>query len=339
VVTSERARLTLRARAREPRKWRDQSKIVAGLRRENLSTVVSDLFVTDTARYADLLLPATMQAEQSDLMVTWGHLYMMLNQPAIAAPGECVPNVELFRRLAKTMGFSDPYWDMTDDEMLTEFYDWDAPQLKGITLARLKDEGFLRLDVGDPDTRAPHALGGFKTPSGKCEFKASAAETGNFVVPVWRSMYEAMQPGEPVDPLPDYLPPFETPQTSPELAKRFPLNLVSPKPHAFLNTQYGNEPLQQRRQGEQIVLMHPTDAEARRVRAGDYVRIFNDRGALEARAELSPDVMPGLVLAHVGYWASLNRGGTSVNVLSADRHACLGQSGTYSDNLVEVVAV
>jgi anaerobic selenocysteine-containing dehydrogenase len=91
-----------------------------------------------------------LQAEQYDLMVTWGHLYMMLNQPAIPARGECVPNVELFRRLAKTMGFDDPYWDMTEDEMLQEFYDWNSPQLKGITLDLLKEHGFMRLNVGDP---------------------------------------------------------------------------------------------------------------------------------------------------------------------------------------------
>ena len=218
-----------------------QAKIVQGLQREDLFTVVSELFITDTARYADILLPSTMQGEQYDLMVTWGHLYMMLNQPAISAPGECIPNVELFRRLAKTMGFDDAYWDMTDDEMLLEFYDWDSPQLQGITLDLLKEKGYMRLNVGDPDKRVPHAEGNFKTPSGKCEFKSSAAANGNFVVPVWRSMYEGMQPGEPIDPLPDYIPPYESPGSNPDLAKRYPLSIVSPKPHAFLNTQYGNE--------------------------------------------------------------------------------------------------
>jgi anaerobic selenocysteine-containing dehydrogenase len=132
-----------------------QAKLVQGLQREDLFTVVSELFVTDTARYADILLPATMQGEQYDLMVTWGHLYMMLNQPAIPAPGECIPNVELFRRLAKTMGFDDAYWDMTDDEMLLDFYDWDSPQLQGITLDLLKERGYMRLNVGDPDKRLP----------------------------------------------------------------------------------------------------------------------------------------------------------------------------------------
>jgi anaerobic selenocysteine-containing dehydrogenase len=313
-----------------------QAKIVQGLQREDLFTVVSELFITDTARYADILLPSTMQGEQYDLMVTWGHLYMMLNQPAIAAPGECIPNVELFRRLAKTMGFDDAYWDMTDDEMLLDFYDWGSPQLQGITLDLLKQKGYMRLNVGDPDKRVPHAEGNFKTPSGKCEFKASAAANGNFVVPVWRSMYEGMQPGEPIDPLPDYIPPFESAGSNPELAKRYPLSIVSPKPHAFLNTQYGNESRQQGRQGEQKVWLHPTDARQRNIGEGTAVRVFNDRGAFEGLAELSEDLMPGLVMANVGYWPSLNRSGTSVNSISSDKHCTFGQAGSYSDNLVEV---
>jgi anaerobic selenocysteine-containing dehydrogenase len=313
-----------------------QAKIVQGLQREDLFTVVSELFITDTARYADILLPSTMQGEQYDLMVTWGHLYMMLNQPAIAAPGECIPNVELFRRLAKTMGFDDAYWDMTDDEMLLDFYDWGSPQLQGITLDLLKQKGYMRLNVGDPDKRVPHAEGNFKTPSGKCEFKASAAANGNFVVPVWRSMYEGMQPGEPIDPLPDYIPPFESAGSNPELAKRYPLSIVSPKPHAFLNTQYGNESRQRGRQGEQKVWLHPTDARQRNIGEGTAVRVFNDRGAFEGLAELSEDLMPGLVMANVGYWPSLNRSGTSVNSISSDKHCTFGQAGSYSDNLVEV---
>jgi anaerobic selenocysteine-containing dehydrogenase len=311
-----------------------QAKIVQGLQREDLFTVVSELFVTDTARYADILLPASMQGEQYDLMVTWGHLYMMLNQPAIPAPGDCIPNVEMFRRLAKTMGFMDSYWDMTDDEMLLEFYDWNAPQLQGITLDLLKEKGYMRLNVGDPDKRAPHAHGNFKTPSGKCEFKSSVA--ANFVVPVWRSMYEAMQPGEPVDPLPDYIPPYESAESNPELAKRFPLSIVSPKPHAFLNTQYGNEQRQRVRQGEQKVLIHPRDADERDIQSGSPVRVFNDRGSFEGLAELSDDLVPGLVMANVGYWPSLNRSGTSVNSISSDKHCSLGRAGSYSDNLVEV---
>lgn len=314
----------------------EQGKLVEGLLREDLFTVVSELFVTDTARYADLVLPATMQAEQLDLMVTWGHLYLMLNQPAIEPPGECVPNVELFRRLAKTMGFDDDYWKLTDREMLQEFYDWDAPQMKGITLEKLEDVGFMRLDVGLPHERAPHAEGKFKTASGKCEFKSSLAEGGNFVVPVWRSMYEGFQSGEPVDPLPDFIPPFESESEAPELNRRYRLSMISPKPHAFLNTQYGNEQVQQRRQGEQVVGLHPSDAKSRGISSGEYVRVFNDRGTFEGRAAVSDDISEGMVLANVGHWPSHNRSGTSVNATTSGNHSGLGMAGTYSDSRVEV---
>jgi anaerobic selenocysteine-containing dehydrogenase len=314
-------------------------QIVEGLKREDLFTVVSELFITDTARYADLLLPATMQAEQYDLMVTWGHLYVMLNQPAIPAPGECIPNVELFRRLARIMGFDDEYWGLTYDEMLMRCYDWTSPQMQGITLDLLKERGYMRLNVGTPDKRAPHALGNFKTPSGKCEFKSSMAVNGDFVVSVWRSGYEAMQPGTPVDPVPNYIPSHEAPGADAGLATRYPLNMVSPKPHAFLNTQYANEPVQQRRQGEQLIVIHPSDAAARKIGQGSYVRVFNDRGSFEARAELSEDVMAGLLMTNVGHWPSLNRTGTAVNSTTPPRHSNLGQAGAYSDNLVDVEQV
>ena len=315
------------------------SKIVEGLKREDLFTVVSELFVTDTAKYADLLLPATMQAEQYDLMVTWGHLYVMLNQPAIPAPGECVPNIEMFRRLAKTMGFDDEYWRLSLDEMLMRSYDWESPALAGITLDLLKEKGYMRLNVGMPDKRTPHAEGNFKTPSGKCEFKSSMAENGDFVVSVWRSGYEALQPGTPVDPVPNYIPAHEAAATSPALAKRYPLNMVSPKPHAFLNTQYANEAMQQRRQGEQLIVIHPTDAAARKIEHGSYVRVFNDRGSFEARAELSEDVMAGLLMTNVGHWPGLNRTGTAVNSTTPPTLSMMGHAGTFSDNLVEVARV
>lgn len=313
-----------------------QSKIVKGLLRDDLFTVAHEHFITDTARYADIVLPAAMQAEQYDLMVTWGHLYMMLNMPAIETPGECLPNVEMFRRLAKVMGFTDDYWSMSDDELLLDFYDWDSPQLKGITLDLLKEKGYARLNVGMPDKRAPHAKGNFKTPSGKCEFKASMAAQGNFVVPVWRSMYEGEQLGTYVDPLPDYVPPFESPASNPELAARFPLNMISPKPHGFLNSQHANDDKKRKYQGEQAVSMNPGDAAARSLREGMMVRVFNDRGSIEGPLALTDDLMPGIVMANVGYWPSLNVGGTSVNAVSSDRHCELGQAGTFSDNLVEV---
>ncbi|HEX3825902.1 MAG TPA: molybdopterin-dependent oxidoreductase [Sporichthyaceae bacterium] len=312
-----------------------QSKTIAGLLREDLFTVVSEHFITDTARYADLVLPATMQAEQLDVMVTWGHLYLSLNQPAIPAPGDCVPNSELFRRLARTMGFDDDYWDRTDEEMLIDFHNWDAPSMEGITWEGLKEKGWMRINVGAPDVRAPHAEGNFPTPSGKCEFRSSLAEGGNFVVPVWRSMYEAFQPGGYVDPLPDYIAPFESPASNPELAARYPLNIISPKPHAFLNSQYANAEDKQRAQGELRVFLHPIDAAARGIVEDETVRVYNDRGAFYGPAHLDDGLMPGLVMANVGHWTTKASGAT-VNTITLDAHCTLGNAGVYSDNLVEV---
>lgn len=279
-----------------------------------------------------------MQAEQLDIMVTWGHLYISLNQPAIEPPGTCVPNVELFRRLARTMGFADDYWKRTDEEMLIDFHDWDAPALEGITYGSLKEKGWARINVGLPHERAPHSEGNFPTPSGKCEFKSSLAEGGNFVVPVWRSMYEAMQPGEPIDALPDYVPPFESADSDPELAARYPLSMVSPKPHAFLNSQYGNATDKQAVQGEQRVFIFPDDASERQIVEGDVVRVFNDRGGFSGPAVLDDGLMPGLVIAHVGHWLD-NSAGSTVNSITADRHCELVNAGVYCDNLVQVEKV
>ena len=314
----------------------DAGELVRGLQREDLFTVCSELFITDTAKYADILLPSTMQAEQYDIMVTWGHLYIMLNQPAIPAPGECVANIDLFRKLAKTMGFNDDYWDLTDDEWLTLSYDWSSPALEGITLDVLKKEGWKRLNVGMPDVRAPHAHGNFKTPSGKCEFKSSMAEGGNMVLDVWRSGYTEMQVGGYVDPVPNYIPPHEVIDGEPKKSAQFPLNLISPKPHAFLNTQYGNEGPQMKRQGEQRIMINPADAASRSIANGAYVRVFNERGTFEAKADLTDDVGAGLIVTNVGHWPGLNRTGTAVNSTTAPRHANLGQAGVYSDNRVEV---
>ncbi len=314
----------------------DASELVRGLQRDDLFTVASELFITDTAKYADIILPACMEGEQYDIMVTWGHLYIQLNMPAIKPPAECMPNIDMFRLLAKTMGFTDDYWDMSDDEWLTKAYDWDAPQLQGITLDLLKKDGWKRLNVGLPHERAPHAEGNFKTPSGKCEFASSMAAGGNMVLDVWRSGYSQMQVGGYVDPVPNYIPPHDERVDEGGKEDRFPLAMLSPKPHAFLNTQYGNEAMQQHTQGEQRIMINPTDAGLRSIVDGDYVRVFNDRGTFEALAMISEDVGSGLVVTNVGHWPGLNRTGTAVNSTTAPRHSNLGQAGVYSDNRVQI---
>ena len=315
----------------------EQAKLEQGLEREDLFTVVSEHFLTDTARYADIVLPATTQLEQKDIMFSWGHLYLSYNNPAIEPLGEAVSNTELFRRLAKAMAIEDPSFYRTDDEIIEASLDWTNPVLRGITLEDVKAKGYARLTVPSADEWAPHREGNFPTPTGKCEFKSTITGGGNFVVPLFRQGYNGDQDGTPVDALPHYIPPNENPQTTPALAKRYPLSLITPKSHAFLNSNYGNLPAQTAQAGEeQSVFLHPDDAEQRGIVAGAPIRVFNDRGAFEAFASISPDVMPGVVMAPSGYWHRSNRKGATVHALTPPAYADLGRAPTFSDVLVQV---
>jgi anaerobic selenocysteine-containing dehydrogenase len=315
----------------------EQAKLEQGLEREDLFTVVSEHFLTDTARYADIVLPATTQLEQKDIMFSWGHLYLSYNNPAIEPLGEAVSNTELFRRLAKAMGIEDPSFYRTDDEIIEASLDWTNPVLQGIALEDVKAKGYARLTVPSADDWAPHREGNFPTPTGKCEFKSTITGGGNFVVPLFRQGYNGDQDGTPVDALPHYIPPNENPQTTPALAKRYPLSLITPKSHAFLNSNYGNLPAQTAQAGEeQSVFLHPDDAEQRGIVAGAPIRVFNDRGAFEAFASISPDVMPGVVMAPSGYWHRSNRKGATVHALTPPAYADLGRAPTFSDVLVQV---
>lgn len=315
----------------------EQAKLEQGLEREDLFTVVSEHFLTDTARYADIVLPATTQLEQKDIMFSWGHLYLSYNNPAIEPLGEAVPNTELFRRLAKAMGIEDPSFYRTDDEMIEASLDWSNPVLQGISLEDVKAKGYARLTVPSADDWAPHRDGNFPTPTGKCEFKSTITGGGNFVVPLFRQGYNGDQDGTPVDALPHYIPPNENTQTAPALAKRYPLSLITPKSHAFLNSNYGNLPAQTAQAGEeQSVFLHPDDAEQRGIVAGTPIRVFNDRGAFEAFASISPDVMLGVVMAPSGYWHRSNRKGATVHALTPPAYADLGRAPTFSDVLVQV---
>lgn len=317
----------------------EQGKLLRGLAREDLFTVVSEHFITDTAHFADIILPATTQLEQEDIMFSWGHLYLSFNNRAIEPLGEAVPNTELFRRLAATMGFDAPFFQRSDAQMIAESLDWSAPALEGISLDELRETGYARLNVGTPETYAPHKEGNFLTPSGKCEFKASMAENGNFVLSLFRQGSEEFQSGEAVDPLPHYIPPNESPATNPALAKRYPLNLMSPKSHAFMNSSYGNMPQQLHHAGEQALMLSPADARDRNIGDGMPVIVSNDRGSFQAVARVDEDVMPGVVVAPLGYWRKLSRGEATVQAVNSGAYADLGNAPTFSDNLVEVAPV
>lgn len=311
----------------------EQDKLLEGMSREDLFTVVSDHFMTDTARYADIVLPATTQLEQKDIMFSWGHFYVSMNNPAVEPLGEAVPNTELFRRLAARMGFTEPCFTRTDDEMIAEAFDWSAPAMEGITVDSLAETGWSRLNVPRPDEYAPHANGNFPTPSGKTEFRSSIAEqVGNFVVPLFRQGSDDHQPGGTVDPLPHYIPPRETDEAG------FRLSLISPKSHAYLNSSAGDQPAQRRVEGEQSVTIHPVDAQQRGIADGQEVRVFNDRGQFIATAKLSEDIAPGVVLSHMGAWAKNAKGGATVAAVNPFVFADLGNAPTFSDTRVEVAA-
>jgi anaerobic selenocysteine-containing dehydrogenase len=331
----------------------DQDRIVTGLEREDLFTVVSEQFITDTADFADIVLPATTQLEQLDLMFSWGHLYLTLNMPAITPLGEAVPNTELFRRLAARMGFDDPCFKRSDEDTLLEITDWSSPALSGVDLDLLKRDGYARLKIGTPDTFAPHAEGKFPTASGKTEFVSSMAARGNFVLPLFRQGSTQFEPdgfvsdrfesdqSEPagiVDPLPTYIARRESAETNPALASRYPLSIISPKSHAFLNSCYANLPRQRRIAGEPGVTIHPEDAAKRGIAEAQAVRVFNDRGSFEALAHLSDAVRPGVLVAPLGHWRKFSRSNSTVNAANSSVLADLGNAPTFSDNLVEVEA-
>lgn len=312
-------------------------KIVEGLLRDDLFVVSAEHFISDTASYADIVLPATMGAEIEDIILTWGHNYLTYNTKCIEAPGETVSNREIFRRLAARMGFEEDCFKWSDDECLQRFVDWDAPSCKGIDLNYLRKNGYARLSIDTPDKHTPHRDGNFPTPSGKCEFLSETAAQGNFVVAAFRQMYEAFQPGEPLDTLPDYVPPRESAASDPALAKKYPLNILSPKSHAFLNSCYANMDQKLKKQGEQFVLISDHDANKRGISAGDRVAVFNERGTFEALANVTADVNPGVVVATLGYWRQLNKG--TVNVISSAEFVNMGHASTFSDNLVQIELV
>jgi anaerobic selenocysteine-containing dehydrogenase len=315
----------------------ETNKIVKGLQREDLFTVVSEHFMTDTAKYADIVLPAAMAGEAEDMMWSWGHFYFTYNQKAIDPPGECKPTSDMWRLLAAEMGLDDPLFKMTDSELAAYYINWDDPKMRGADMAYFKEHGYLKIDVGDAATRTPHKDGKFPTPSGKAEFLLHDAK--NFVAGPFRMMSEANQDGTPVDPLPGFVPPRETPETNPAQAKLYSLNIISPKSHGFLNSCYANEPHKIKGQGEQFVMISPADAKHRNISEGDPVRVYNGRGDFTGVARVTDDVNPGIVVATLGYWRSLNRTDGSVNSISSQEWGGLGRSPSFNDNLVEVSRV
>jgi len=294
----------------------DSHKVITGFAREDLFCVVMDSFLTDTADYADIVLPATTQLEHYDVHKSYGHLYVLANNPAIAPVGESLPNSEVFRRLAARMGFDEPCFRDTDEDICRTALRSFAPRMRGIDWEAVKDAGWQRLAV--PERFAPFAQGGFPTPTGKCEFHSTWLET------------------QGLDPLPFFNPPAESAASNPALARRFPLAFLSPPARNFLNSSFANLKRFRDGEGEPRLEMHSADAAARGILSGDRVRVFNDRGAYTLRAQVNDKPRPGVVVAPSVWWRKHSPDGRNANSVTSQRIADLGGGATFYDCLVEV---
>jgi anaerobic selenocysteine-containing dehydrogenase len=294
----------------------DRERVRRGLSRTDLFTVVIDHFLTDTADYADLVLPGTMQHEQTDIHTGYGHLYLVWNEPAVAPPGECLPSTEIFRRLAARMGLEEPALYASDLELAEDLLGSGHERLQGITLDRLRNEGWMRLRV--PEPFVPFA-DGFPTPSGRLEFRSERAAADG------------------LDPLPGYVPPHEVADDG--LAARYPFALVSAASHFFMNTMFANNPELRRRFGSPTVFVSRGDAERERLADGTLVRVGNDRGSFVATLRVSEKVRPGVAATVKGYWSKLDGNGTHVNSTVAERDADMGAGAVFHDTRVRIEVV
>ena len=294
----------------------DSQKVIAGFRREDLFTVVHEIFLTDTADYADIVLPATTQLEHYDVHKSYGHLYVLANSPAIAPVGEAKPNSEVFRLLAARMGFTEACFSDTDEDICRQALASSDPRMAGIEWNALKARGWQRLNL--PARFAPFAEGNFPTPSGKCEFwSQTALDLG-------------------LDPLPAYTPPRESAQSAPQLAKTYPLAFISPPARNFLNSSFANLPFALKEAGEPYLDIHPADAAARGIAHGHQVRIYNQRGSFTVKARVSDRVRRGVVAALSVWWKKLSPDGRNANEVTSQAPADMGGSATFYDCLVEI---
>ena len=282
-----------------------QSKVLRGLRREDLFTVVLEQFQTDTADYADILLPSTTFLEHTDRYRAYGHYHLQLARPALPAPGEARSNVEVFRALARRMGFDDPCFEDSEDTMMGALLGSGHPFLEGITLARLDREHSVRLNL--PEPFLPFAEGGFGTPSGKCDLGAETL---------------------------DYEPPMESRHGDAALHKRYPLELISSKNDDSMNSTFGHRDAVD----AQTSLLHLNvgDAAPRGIATGDRVRIFNGRGTVLLRAQVDDTVGLGVTRAPSVRWNKRGENGAGINMLTSDRLTDMGGGPTFYSCLVEV---
>ena len=279
----------------------ESPKVVAGFQRDDLFTVVLEHFLTDTADHADYVLPATTQLEHLDVHISYGHTYVVFNHPAVAPLGQARPNTQIFRELAAKMGLTDPCLFETDEQLARQ-------AVPSLDFEQLREQGWVKL----PLPEQPFAEGGFLTPNGKVVVDA---------------------PGLGV---PDYMPPYESRQSAPALAARYPLAMISPPARHFLNSTFVNVKSLRSIEGEPLLELHPDDAAARGIADGTMVRVFNDRGSYRCKAAVGARARAGVVNGLGVWWRKLGVDGSNVNELTSQRLTDIGRAPTFYDCLVEV---
>lgn len=282
----------------------ESGKVVAGFAREDLFTVVLEHFQTDTADYADYVLPATTQLEHWDVHLSYGHTDVVLNRPAIAPVGQARTNTDVFRELARRMGFTDPCFAESDESLCRAAFG------DKVDYELLLAQGFVSLPIAD----APYAQGGFPTPSGRCEF------------------FSERLAREGLDGLPDHLPNYETAGPS----SRYPLAMISPPARNFLNSSFVNVRSLRDIEGEPLLEISEADAQARDIADGSVVRVFNDRGEYRCKAQISTRARPGVVNGLGIWWRKLGLDGTNVNQLTSQHLTDMGRGPVFYDCLVDV---
>jgi len=277
----------------------EQGKVLAGLRRDDLFTVVLEQFMTDTATHADVVLPATTHLEHLDVVFSWGHHYLTWNEPAIEPLGEARPNTEIFRLLAARLGLDDPCFQDSDEDLVDQLL---AGARDGVSLDGLRERGWVKLDLGQGPT--PHAEGGFGTRSGAMKLST------------------------------EYEPPLEVADEA--LGARFPLALITPKTHLFLNSTFANQKRQHSAQPRPEVVVHPDDAGSRGIADGTDVRVFNERGDFRCVARVSDDATRGVLVAPMGWWNADYPSGRAAQATTRQALTKAGNAPTFNDNRVEL---
>lgn len=296
----------------------NHNDVVRGFLRPDLFTVVHDQFFTDSTDYADIVLPATTFFEQKDIQQAYGHYYLQISNQAIAPIGESKSNVEMFSELAHRMGFDDPCFRESVEEMIDGALASGDPWLRGITRQRLETEGHIRLNFGVEEF-TPFAYGNFPTADGKARiFNSDLPKLG-------------------LDPVVKFVPPVESRHS--EEARKYPLELLARKADNFLNSTFCNlSSVQSLEPNVDRIEIHHEDAQRRGIATGDVVRVFNDRGEVRLPAAVDGAVPPGVVATRL-IWSKLMPDGIGINALTSERLNDLGGGPTFYSCLVEIEKV